>query len=29
MKNNLYGYVDIPEGYWESSHNVEWIFYED
>jgi len=24
-----YGYVEIPEDYWESSYNVEWIFYEN
>jgi len=24
MKNN-YGYIEIPEDYWECSHNVEYI----
>ena len=27
--NNVIGYIEIPEGYWECSHNIEWIFYED
>ena len=26
---NVIGYIEIPEGYWEYSHSVEWIFYED
>jgi len=24
-----YGYIEIPEDYWVSSHNVEYIIIED
>ena len=29
MEEYIIGYVEIPEDYWVSSHNVEWIYYED
>ena len=28
MENNIIGYVEIPEDYWESSHDVEYIIVE-
>ena len=24
-KNNVVGYIEIPEDYWVSSHNVEYV----
>ena len=28
MENNIIGYVEIPEDYWECSHDVEYVIVE-
>ena len=28
MESKIIGYVEIPENYWESSHNVEYVIVE-
>jgi len=29
MENNIYGYIEIPENYWECSHDVEYVIIEN
>ena len=29
MESNIIGYVEIPEDYWECSHDVEYIVNDD
>ena len=29
MEDNVYGYIEIPEGYWESSCNVEYVVVDE
>ena len=28
MENKIIGYVEIPEDYWECSHDVEYVIVE-
>ena len=28
MENNIIGYIEIPEEYWECSHDVEYVVVE-
>jgi len=28
MENSIIGYVEIPEDYWEYSHDVEYVIVE-